>query len=90
VNQDVTGDYYVYRSNASDDRSLAMANAESGDNNSSSASQSDVVVQFHKVARGETLYSIAQKRHTTVEELCKLNSLEKNTKLHAGQILRYS
>jgi LysM repeat protein len=90
VNQDVTGDYYVYRSNASDDRNLAMANAESGDNNSSSASQSDVVVQFHKVARGETLYSIAQKRHTTVEELCKLNSLEKNTKLHAGQILRYS
>lgn len=47
-------------------------------------------VQYHKVQRGETLNSIARKRHTTVDSLCKMNRISKRTKLRPGQILRYS
>lgn len=46
--------------------------------------------RYHKVAKGETIYSIAQKRGTTVEELCRLNHIKSAKKLKAGQILRYS
>jgi murein DD-endopeptidase MepM/ murein hydrolase activator NlpD len=45
---------------------------------------------YHKVAKGETLYSIAQKRGVTVDELCKLNHITKKSKLRVGMILRFS
>lgn len=45
---------------------------------------------YHKVASGETLFSIAEKRGVTVEQLCKLNHLSKRSRVHSGQILRYS
>lgn len=54
------------------------------------AAQSDAYVQFHKVKKGETLSSIAKKRHTTIEKLCSMNRISKKTKLRPGQILRYS
>ena len=46
--------------------------------------------RFHKVKRGETLYSIAQCRGTTVEAIMKLNHLKKGAKLRAGQILKFN
>ena len=46
--------------------------------------------QYHKVASGETLYSIANKRGVTVDALLKLNKLPKSTKIHPGMIIRYS
>ena len=46
--------------------------------------------RFHKVKRGETLYSIARKRGTTVNSIMKLNHLKKNAKLRAGQILKFN
>lgn len=46
--------------------------------------------RYHKVAKGETIYSIAQKRGTTVEEICRLNHISTAKRLKAGQILRYS
>ena len=46
--------------------------------------------QYHKVAKGETLSSIANKRGTTINKLCKLNHLRKNTRLRPGQMLRYT
>lgn len=46
--------------------------------------------QFHKVAKGETLYSIANKRGTSVDKLCKLNNIKKKSKIRPGMILRYS
>lgn len=45
---------------------------------------------YHKVAKGETLYSISQKRGVTVDELCKLNHITKKSKLRVGMILRFS
>ena len=46
--------------------------------------------RFHKVQKGETLYSIARKRNTSVNAICKLNGIGKNSKLKAGQILKYN
>ena len=46
--------------------------------------------QYHKVKKGETLYSIAQKHGLTVDELCKLNRISKKSKIRPGNILRYS
>lgn len=46
--------------------------------------------QYHKVASGETLYSIANKRGVTVDALLKLNKLPKSAKIHPGMIIRYS
>ena len=47
-------------------------------------------VSFHKVSQGETLSSIARKRGTTINELCRLNRITKKTKLKPGQILKYN
>ena len=47
-------------------------------------------VRFHKVSKGETLYSIARKRGTTVDQLCKLNHIGKNFRLTPGQVLKYN
>lgn len=47
-------------------------------------------VRFHKVAAGETLNSIAKKRGTTVDALCKLNHISKRIRLMPGQILKYN
>jgi LysM repeat protein len=47
-------------------------------------------VRFHKVAKGETLYSIARKRGTSVDQLCKLNHIGKNFRLTPGQVLKYN
>ena len=44
----------------------------------------------HKVRAGETLSTIARKYGTTVDRLCRLNNIKRNTVLRTGQILRYS
>jgi len=46
--------------------------------------------RFHKVAKGETLYSIARKRGTSVDAICKLNHIGKNARIKVGQILKYN
>ena len=47
-------------------------------------------VRYHKVAAGETLYSISKRRGVTVDQLCKMNHINKNMKVRVGQLLRYS
>lgn len=46
--------------------------------------------RYHKVVSGETLTSIARKRGTTIDKLCKLNHIGKSMKLRPGQKLKYS
>ncbi len=46
-------------------------------------------VAFHVVRRGDTLYSIARKRGTTVKELCRRNRLRTTAKLRVGQKIRF-
>ena len=45
---------------------------------------------YHKVASGETLASIAEKRGVSVDTICRLNHMRRNDKVRPGQILRYS
>lgn len=47
-------------------------------------------IRYHKVAAGETLYSIAKRRKVTVDDLCKLNHLTRDIKVRPGQLLRYN
>ena len=49
-----------------------------------------VAARFHKVGKGDTLYSIARKRGTSVDQICKLNNIKKTHKIRPGQILRYN
>lgn len=103
-NQDVTGDTYMFHRNtyenesvlankargksADDDEAVAQESTSSKSRKQSSASSSDI--RYHKVKRGETLSSIAKKRGTTIDKLCKLNHISKRMRIRPGQILRYS
>lgn len=70
-----------YGTNIDDDIELAIAAPEA------SYKQEN---RFHKVKRGETLFSIARKRGTTVNAIMKMNHLKKNAKLKPGQILKFN
>ena len=43
--------------------------------------------QYHKVVRGDTLYSISKKYGLSVEEICRLNNLKQNQSIQPGQKL---
>ena len=102
-NQDVVDDYYTFRK-ATYQRESQMATRLRGVSGVGFSSDNDEVElavaapaaryhqesRFHKVRRGETLYSIAKRRGTTVSAIMKLNHLKKNAKLRAGQILKYN
>lgn len=42
----------------------------------------------HKVKQGDSLYKIAQKYNTTVEQLCKKNKIKENATIQPGQSLK--
>ncbi len=52
--------------------------------------EGNIEKRYHKVAAGETLYSIAKRRKVTVDDLCRLNHLTRDIKVRPGQLLRYS
>ncbi len=103
-NQDVVDDYYMFRKD-SYQRESAIATRLRGVGGSSFAGDNDEEIElvsaapaasyqqessFHKVRKGETLYSIARKRGTTVDAIMKLNHLKKSSKLRPGQILKFN
>ncbi len=98
-NQDVTADNYMFRRDTYDRESLAATRLRGKNDDVASATNKEPAVgdnveegevRYHKVARGETLYSIAQKRGTTVDKICRLNHISKKQRVRPGQILRYS
>ena len=103
-NQDVVDDYYMFHK-SSYQRESAVANRLRGVGGGSISADANEDVElasaapaanysqesrFHKVKKGETIYSIAKRRGTTVDAIMKLNHLKKNAKLKAGQILKYN
>ena len=104
-NQDVVDDYYTFRK-ATYKKESTVATRLRGVNGISFGSNDtneDVEMaaaapaasyaqetRFHKVKRGETLYSIARHRGTTVDAIMKLNHLSKRSKLRPGQILKFN
>lgn len=98
-NQDVTADNYMFRRDTYDRESLAATRLRGKNDDVASATNKEPAVgdnveegevRYHKVARGETLYSIAKKRGTTVDKICRLNHISKKQRVRPGQILRYS
>lgn len=104
-NQDVVGDTYMFYRNRYESESV-IANrlrGVGGKGSNIGENEEDLElaiaapeasyakdVKFHKVKSGETLSSIAKKRGTTVDELCKLNHIGKRIRLMPGQILKYN
>lgn len=103
-NQDVTGDTYLFRadtynresdlanrnSGRVDDADMTAGNSGGSKRNSSEDILNSGDIQYHKVQRGETLYTIAKKRNISVDKLCKLNRITTRMRVRPGQILRYS
>ena len=44
--------------------------------------------KYHIVKKGDTLYAIARKYHTTVDKLCKLNKIKETSILSLGQKIK--
>ena len=100
-NQDVVDDYYMFRKDTYQQEGLlanrlrGVGNDLGGNEEMEMASAAPVVryaraSRFHKVRKGESLYSIARKRGTTVDAIMKLNHLKKSSRLKSGQILKYN
>ncbi len=105
-NQDVVDDYYVFRKSTYQKESAAATRLRGAGGitfDSTDMTEDEVELataapaasyaqetRFHKVKKGETLYSIATHRGTTVDAIIKLNHLKKNAKLKVGQILKFN
>lgn len=104
-NQDVVGDFYVFHRNSYEREAIAATRLRGVGGSSEMRENSDEDIElttaapaasyssnvhYHKVAKGETLASIARKRGTTVEAICKLNHIGKKVRLMPGQILKYN
>lgn len=100
-NQDVVDDYYMFHKDtyesesAEANRLRGVAGSSVMDDDQDMAGRNDkaarsAATRLHKVSRGETLYSIARKRGTSVDAICKLNHITKRTKIRPGQILKYN
>ncbi len=103
ANQDIVGDFYTFRNATHYREGLAVNRLRGAGVKPSNASLDEVgistpapvtadvnKVRFHKVRSGETLTSIARKRGTTINALCRLNRIGKNVRLMPGQILKYN
>ncbi len=99
-NQDVTGDFYLFnkkkyaRESAQANRLRGVSGSSTGEDRlysqNSKRNATARSTRFHKVRKGETLSSIARKRNTTINAICKLNGIGKSMKLRPGQILKYN
>ncbi len=52
------------------------------------STQAAIKTTKHKIKNGETLYTIAHKNHTTIEEVRKENGLKKGEMLKLGRVLK--
>ena len=102
-NQDVVGDYYMFYRDTYEKESIVAnrlrgvggkGKIEADEDTELAIAAPEATyakdVKFHKVKRGETLASIARKRGTTIDEICRLNRIGRNIRLMPGQILKYN
>lgn len=74
---------YVFKAKANTDSQSAITS------NSTKSLQSEQEQQtYHKVVKGDTLYSIAKRYHTTISNLCDINHLDKEGILSLGQKIK--
>ena len=96
ASQDVKSDFYVYHNpdsfggdaeSADDKASKGNAMAAASYVGETKALQNGGAL-YHKVKRGDTLYSIARDNGLTVSELCRINGLNSRVRIREGQILK--
>jgi murein DD-endopeptidase MepM/ murein hydrolase activator NlpD len=80
VNQDVTGDNYVYRKPVRKvvDKKTGAVRTESTE------------AMYYKVRSGDTLSKIAKRQGVSLAKLYKLNGMNSKSKLRIGQTIRYN
>ena len=88
-NQDVTGDFFVFRKDGDYDRSLASDGSRNESSRQDGAQTLRLSGHFYKVKSGETLSSTSDKLGISVDMLCKANRLTTRSKIRPGQVLRY-
>ena len=76
-NQDVTGDFFVYK------KGVTVTNTAIASSGANKA-------RTYRVKRGDTLSGIAKKQGISVNRLCKLNGITTKTVLKIGKVLRCS
>lgn len=69
-------------------RTRALAALKKGDFNKVTAAANSI--RYHKIKSGDTLGSISRKYHVSIDKLCSLNGIKRNTVLRIGQVLRCS
>ncbi len=84
-NQDVTADFYVFRSGKKAQRASQALASTGGKQGQQVASRG----RYYKVRKGDSLYVIAKRLGLTVNQLCNSNRIGKKTILRPGQILKY-
>lgn len=91
--QDVTGDYYVFRKGRSGSSSRVEATASADVRPAAPGASNDErgagSSHYYKVKRGDSLSAIAHKLGTNVQHLQSTNRLGRNSGLRPGQILKY-
>ncbi len=88
-NQDVTGDFFVFRKDGDYDEQMASAKSGSASQPLSETQALQLSGHFYKVKSGETLTSISDKLGVSIDMLCKANRLTTRSKIRPGQVLRY-
>jgi murein DD-endopeptidase MepM/ murein hydrolase activator NlpD len=76
--QDIVADSYIFKNK---NRKPEVSNTHLA---------GDGTIQYYVIKQGDILSRIALKRGISVETLCRINRITKNTILKPGQILRYS
>ena len=82
ANQDVTGDFYVFRKAKTD---VNYTGPDTKSKKKAVASSK----RYYKVRKGDSLSRIASRTGSSVAQLCKINRITKKTTLRPGQLLRY-
>ena len=94
-NQDIVCDSYLFvrglNMNQSQRRRAMMA-IQNGNLKQTTAKvvAASSAIRYHKIRRGDTLGRISRQYHVSIDRLCKINGIRRNTTLRIGQILRCS
>ena len=89
--QDIVADSYLFIKGANMynyQRTRALAALKKGDMKKVTAAANSI--RYHKIKSGDTLGSISRKYHVSIDKLCSLNGIKRNTVLRIGQVLRCS
>lgn len=91
-NQDIVCDSYLFVRGLNMNKSQrvrAMMAIKNG-NLKQAAKSASADIRYHKIRRGDTLGRISRRYHVSIDRLCKINGIRRNTTLRIGQILRCS